>query len=144
PGFDSNLPDLTGYKFAWRQNWRERGTGYTAFERVFANTFGAPDTLTADAGSPIDSVQLHAISMAGTRIVLSIGTQDQYQPVDLYTRYANKARALNIPLKVRINYRSAHCGNANIVSDAVEALTKIHRGDASFLSEVEYYSIKNP
>lgn len=144
PAFISALTDLTGYKYAWREGWRELGTGLRSYERVFQNTFSTVDPSAVDALSPIGDAQLNALKAHGTRVNLSIDTQDQFMPIAIYSKYVNKASALGVPMRVRINYRGTHCGNADMLTDSVTALLKVNLGDDSFLPAVEEYGIKKP
>ena len=140
-GFINNFGELTGYKFASREGWREPGTNYSAFERAFKNTYDAIDPQTADRWSPADESQLAAFKASGARLTISADTQDQFQPFEYVTEYCDKAMARNIPLKLRINYRGLTLRQHDMVSDANAAYRRLN---GEFASGIEYYKIQDP
>lgn len=144
PGFFSTWVGLTGYKYSWREEWREPSTGYRGYERASQNTFGTIDPIELDKLSPISDRQLNSLKASGTQVTLNVGTNDQYSPFALYTSYANKAREIDIPLKLRIAHRGAHCRFGNMSADSVAALLRANLGDRSFTSQVEHFEIQNP
>jgi hypothetical protein len=140
PGLIYNRGIFTGYKYAWRQRWREKRTGYLGWEVILRNAFGSVDPVQADQRSPISDDLLGATKAAGTRINLSIDTHDQFMPFANYIPYVNKAKSYGIPMRVRIHYRGTHCGNMKMYDDSVDALARVNTGGETFSSEIEYYA----
>jgi hypothetical protein len=139
PGMIYNRGIFTGYKYAWREGWRENQTGYRGWEVILKNAFGTADPVQADQHSPISEEFLRGTKDAGTRINLSIDTHDQFMPFANYIAYVNKAKSYGIPMRVRINYGGTHCGNMNMYDDLVDALARVNTGEETFSSEIEYY-----
>jgi hypothetical protein len=139
----------TGYKHAWREEWREKQTGYRGWEVILKNTFDTVRPDEADQLSPISDKFLRATKDAGTRITLSIDTHDQFMPFANYIPYVNKAKSYGIPMHVRIHYRGKHCDNMNqhdtrgsiatLLNDSVDAIARVSTGEGTFSSEIEYY-----
>jgi hypothetical protein len=144
PGMIYNHGVFTGYKYAWREQFREERTGYRGFEVILKNTFDTVDPDLADQRSPISDAILVATKAAGTRITLSIDTHDQFMPFGNYIQYVNKAKSppYDIPMRVRIKYRGIHCDNmfAELEAESVAALARAHADEHTFPSEIEYYA----
>jgi hypothetical protein len=142
PGMVYNHGIFTGYKYAWRQGWREEQTGHRGFEVILKNTFDTVDPDQADQLSPISDKFLIATKYAGTRIYLSIATNDQFMPFPTYIPYVNKAMSYGIPMRVRIDYRGSHCGSMheNLQRDSVDALARVNAGEETVSSEIKYYA----
>jgi hypothetical protein len=145
PAMIYNLGIFTGYKYAWREEWREDQTGYRGWEVILKNTFNSVHPDRADQLSPIAEDFLGATKTAGTRINLNIDTNDPFMPFANYITYVNNAKSRGIPMHVQINYRGAHCGNifggmfAQMHDDSVAALGRVNTDEQTFSSDIVYY-----
>ncbi|MEW5760787.1 MAG: hypothetical protein AB1779_08485, partial [Candidatus Thermoplasmatota archaeon] len=61
------LDQDTGYKYAWRQGWRDPESNLTASQLIMFNLLGTIDPQTADNRSPFSDDQVNALLQKGTK-----------------------------------------------------------------------------
>jgi hypothetical protein len=139
PGYMYSRPSIIGYKFGWRQDWREPLSNLTGSELAIFNGFGTSDPIAADALSPASDQHLNALKARGTQVIVAVGSHDPWVPFSQPLKYVEELSARNIPYQYRISYRFGHCGNAPVLQDSIDALKDVFRPAQGFKVGVFHY-----
>ncbi|GEM_PF-1010468 len=108
PILDQALCEDTGYKDAWRREWRDE-LGKSGMERFLETTLGTSDLAEIDeVRSPASETVMRRLAANGTQVILSHGTHDPFTASWLAYRWVDRARALGIPVRHEIGYRFGH------------------------------------
>ncbi|MEW5760505.1 MAG: hypothetical protein AB1779_07050 [Candidatus Thermoplasmatota archaeon] len=143
PALLGGLDQDTGYKYAWRQGWRDPESNLTANQLIMFNLLGTTDPQKADNLSAFSDMQINALKRKGTKVLLSVGTHDVFMPFSLYLKYVDKLRAFNVTLKFEIGYRFGHSGATSSSEYAKVALQKVLTGDTTFETGTYHYKRKS-
>lgn len=134
----------TGYKYAWRQEWKNPVTGgLSGIQLAIYNLLGTSDRHVADSLSPWSDQQITALKNKGTKVLLSAPTHDIFMPYSLYIKYTDKLRAAGVPLRFEIGYRFGHNDATDAIAYAKLALQRVLLGDNTFEIGTYHYKRKS-
>jgi hypothetical protein len=130
----------TGYRDAWRKDWREPGTGRTGIEALMHTLTGEsdPDVIRERISTESDFF-LTALQESGTKVLLNHGTHDAFTLSRFSFSFAALTRSYDIPLRHEIGYRFGHNNCTNLYQQAEQCLEALlEERDLVFSGTVHY------
>ncbi|GBF75072.1 hypothetical protein PA598K_03453 [Paenibacillus sp. 598K] len=129
PILDQAMCEDTGYKDAWRKDWRDE-QGRSGMERFLETTVGTSELAEIDeARSPASETVMRRLAANGTQVLQSHGTHDPFTASWLAYRWVDRARALGIPVRHEIGYRFGHNNCVPPMASAKRCLESIVSGE---------------
>lgn len=109
-GMDFSFGYTTGYKFAWRSDWRDTSNGrnISGPDLAALNVAGVTGKTLLNDHGPIGDLCINNLKAKGTKIFFFDVTHDYHKSFSGQLSFIDKARAAGIPIKAEIAFRGGH------------------------------------
>jgi hypothetical protein len=147
PMIYGTMSDDTGYKYAWRKDWREQETNLTGEQILLRNLIGTMDKdIANEALSPLSKQIVKTVKERGTKIILYAGTHDVIDTKDCVIELAESLRSQGVELELQFGYRFGHSNVEDLDEHAGRILIDMMMGREIRFNGVSHYrrSSSNP
>jgi len=120
------VSDDTGYKYAWRKDWRDPDTGLNGDQLLLNNLIGTMDRNVAnEVLSPLSMLFAKSMKERGTKVFISAGTHDPFNTRDSIIDLAESLLEHGVDVHLQIGYRYGHNGVENAFDRTEEVFRKM-------------------
>ncbi len=136
------ITEATGYKTAWREDFKDPEHNLSGHELMLNNLIGSRYVSLIDTyfnpASPIFSINMRKL---GTKVLLTIGTHDAFTTKDPILHLAENLREEGVPLTLRIAYRFGHSEPDDMLDLAGKLFVDTLSGNPPKFGGVQHFSM---
>ncbi len=132
--------DDTGYKYAWKKEWRDPETGLSGERLLLHNLIGSMDRNVAnEVLSPLSYIFARNMKERGTGVFLYTGTHDAFNTKDSIIDLAENLLAQGVETHLQIGYRYGHNGVDNPFERVADLLKKLLQDEEVSFKGMSHY-----